>query len=258
MIHSPGRFPVMKFERQQQILTMLSEGGFVSLKELEEKTGARRLTLQRDLVELENQNRLKRIRGGMTTVGYELHPRSRDVRAKENVAIKDRLCRRAVSLIRVGDVIGIDGSTTTQAIVRFLPDIRLTVFTTSVYAYLELIHKRNITAIISGGETNPRTFDISGALAIDSIRKFHFRTLFLSADGFNLEQGMMDHEIEVSNVKREMIRNSDRVVCLIDSGKFERTNGVITAGLDEIDLIITDAGHPVAFPRTVRKKIILA
>jgi DeoR/GlpR family transcriptional regulator of sugar metabolism len=68
---------------------------------------------------------------------------------------------------------------------------------------------------------------------------------------------MMDHEIEVSNVKREMIRNSERVVCLIDSGKFERTNGVITAGLDEIDLIITDAAHPVAFPPDVKEKVIL-
>jgi DeoR/GlpR family transcriptional regulator of sugar metabolism len=248
---------MMKFERQHQILSMLSDSGVVSLKELEEKTGARRLTIQRDLVELENQHRLKRIRGGMTTVDYGLHPRSRDIREKENVTIKDRLCRKAVSLIQAGDVVGIDGSTTTQAVSRFLPDIRLTVFTTSVYAYLELIHKRNITAIISGGETNPRTFDISGALAIDSIRKFHFHTLFLSADGFNLEQGMMDHEIEVSNVKREMIRNSERVVCLIDSGKFERTNGVITAGLDEIDLIITDAGHPVAFPPDVKEKVIL-
>ena len=132
----------MKFERQHQILSLLSDGGVVSLKELEDKTGARRLTIQRDLVELENQHRLKRIRGGMTTVSYGLHPRSQDVREKENVSIKDRLCRKAVSLIQAGDIIGIDGSTTTQAVSRFLPDIRVTVFTTSVYAYLELIHKR--------------------------------------------------------------------------------------------------------------------
>jgi len=42
--------------------------------------------------------------------------------------------------------------------------------------------------------------------------------------------------------ERRLIDRAEQVILLVDSGKFVSSSGTIVCGLDEVDVLVTDAG----------------
>ncbi|HTL51393.1 MAG TPA: DeoR family transcriptional regulator, partial [Planctomycetota bacterium] len=102
----------MKNIRHQRILDWLANHGHAALKDLTEVASARRLTIQRDLVELEQAGQLKRIRGGAVSLDQRWLARPHEMRIQEHRAEKARIAELAVKPLEPFHCIGLDGSTT--------------------------------------------------------------------------------------------------------------------------------------------------
>lgn len=74
---------MLTLERQEKILALLAKNEVVKIQELIVETGASESTIRRDLTELEQRNKLKRIHGGATLLKKcEMSQQSRKKRSK--------------------------------------------------------------------------------------------------------------------------------------------------------------------------------
>jgi len=248
---------VIKFERQQFILEQLGAKASVALRDLVAQTGATRLTIQRDLFELETQHKLKRVHGGATALPQLPQGLPQSFRQQQNTDAKRRLCRHAASLLENGDAIGIDASTTCFFIGDYVAERLLNAVTVSHDTFVGLSRNVNVTAFLSGGTYNARTQTISGSYAVEFIRRFAFAKCFISADALS-ERGSLDWDADDSAVKRAMIECSQSVYLLFDSSKFEQSNGLLTCAPERITAIISDAPAPGHWPLQLQRKTIVA
>ena len=66
--------------------------------------------------------------------------------------------------------------------------------------------------------------------------------LFIGVDGVDVEYGVTNSNIEEANLNKKMMEAAHRIVVLTDSTKFGRRGFGRICNLDQIDVIITDAG----------------
>ena len=95
-----------------------------------------------------------------------------------------------------------------------------------------------------GGILRRNSLALVGEQAAESLRGFYCDKYFLSADGIDIERGMMTTNIEEASLARINIKNSRKVIALIDSSKFHSKGITTIAPLKEIDTLITDSGIP--------------
>ena len=71
--------------------------------------------------------------------------------------------------------------------------------------------------------------------------QFHAPKLFMGAAAVG-PQGIMQQDVILVAAERRLIDRAEQVVLLVDSSKFQSSSGAIVCGLDEVDVLITDAG----------------
>lgn len=125
-------------QRKQLILEKLEAEGQVQSKALSTLFAVSEDTIRRDLRELAAEGRLQRVHGGALPSSSAIAPfaerKSVKMDAKKNVA------RKGAQLISDGQVVIIDGGTTTSELITFLPpDLKITVVTHSPGIALGLV-----------------------------------------------------------------------------------------------------------------------
>ena len=256
---------MLKYERQQFILRQLADGDPRSVQELATDTGASKITIQRDLAELEAVGKLTRIHGGavLESGGVpegngeipSIIPKS--VRQTENIPEKRMICREAAKLISEEDTVCIDPSTTCSFLADCVPDLPVHMVTPSIDTFLLLSQKNNVQAILTGGRLNKKTQNLVGRTARKILREFYFSICFISADGFDMERGSLEFDYEDSAVKRAMIEVADKVVLLINSSKINRAKGLLTCDKDRIHRIYTDGKTEIDWPDDLAGKVVV-
>lgn len=52
--------------------------------------------------------------------------------------------------------------------------------------------------------------------------------------------------------ERRLVDRAEQVILMVDSSKFASSSGAIVCGLDEVDVLVTDAGIPAAMAEAVQ------
>ncbi len=144
-------------QRKALILDILRRDGQVIAKRVAEDFELSEDTIRRDLREMAAEGLLKRVHGGALPITPELP----DFTARRDVAsdIKARLGARAAQMVKAGQMVFLDGGTTTAEIARHLPrDIAFTIATHSPTIAAELEHHPTAEVILTGGQAL-QTFD---------------------------------------------------------------------------------------------------
>ena len=125
----------MKRTRIDEIALLIEKNGKMTLEELGRLfPDVSDMTLRRDLVELENENKVIRVRGGAMSV-LEVQKRSGEAYAQKstiNTDAKKVIAKKAVSLIDEGASIFLDGGTTALYLAKELPDQPCHIFTNGI------------------------------------------------------------------------------------------------------------------------------
>ena len=248
----------IKFERHKRILDLLERNGFVKLKDLEQILKTKRLTIQRDLIELEENNLLDRVHGGAIKKGLQLASQNYETRVKTNLQMKSKIAKKAAEFINEGDTISMDGSTTAEQLVDYFNEIAITVLTHSMGLFKKLTKIEKVNTILTGGQYNKRTENLIGLFASQTINNISFNKCFFSANGFDPAKGSIDFDVEDNIIKNAMIEKSEKVYLLIDSTKIKNTMGILGCPIDKIDYIIIDDDHDLNWSNEIKQKIIIA
>jgi DeoR/GlpR family transcriptional regulator of sugar metabolism len=228
-------------QRHAEILKRVEAGG-ARVADLAHDLSVTEETIRRDLEKLGREGRLIRTHGG----ALPLHETSRDapfdVRRVAHHEEKVAIARRAVTHVRERDVIALDPSSTVHELTRLIPDIPLTVVTNALIATVRLLNRKNVRVLSTGGLLDQTTCSWVGSFTHRTLEHLNINKLFLSAKGVDLERGLSEVDDAQADVKRRMMALADETYLLVDHSKFRSRSAVLVAGLEEIDVVITDAG----------------
>ncbi len=227
-------------ERRALILDRLRTQGRVLAADLTSELDVSSDTIRRDLRELDDAGLLRRVHGGALPRHGDAAPFA--ARARRAPAAKASIARHAATLVRDGDVVVIDGGTTTLEVARGLrDDLRATVVTTSPPIAVELADHPGLEVTVVGGTLRPRSLVTVGADAIESLRAIRADVVFLGICGLHPEIGVTTNDIEERHVKAAMIEGAASVVALADHDKLGTAMAFVVAPLSEVTHLVTDA-----------------
>jgi DeoR/GlpR family transcriptional regulator of sugar metabolism len=205
------------------------------------------VTIRGDLTELERRGRLVRIHGGAMAANKDAHELNFEARARIQQTAKHAIGKHAASLVRDGDSIFLDASTTALELARQVSDRReLTVITNSLRSAQELVTFPNLTVIMPGGIVRREAFSMVGMWSADLIRQFNIGRAFMGARGFTLKEGLTDVNPDEVALKRAIVQVAREVIALIDHTKWNQVALASFCNVEQLSTIITDKQAPRA------------
>ena len=237
---------MIRVERLEQIIRLLSEKQFVSVHEIMQRTGIPKSTLRRDLFELEQQGRLIRTRGGASlSVNNNIEKTSNEppfrVRQTTNREEKIRIAEAAMQYIPYGDTVILDSGTTTYELACKIKEFsgKLMVATNDLFSAVELSANDELELVVIGGKVRVDNFSMIGYICDRTVNEMHADTAFISADAIDLDHGLMAFSMDEVTSKRSMIKAAREVIVLCDHTKFSTIAFVTISDLSDVDRIIT-------------------
>jgi DeoR/GlpR family transcriptional regulator of sugar metabolism len=227
-------------ERQALILEHLQAQGRVLAADLADELEVSADTVRRDLRELDDAGLLKRVHGGALPRRGDAAPFA--VRERRAPEAKDSIARRAANLVRDGQVVVLDGGTTTLRVARALrDDLRATVITTSPPIVMALAAHPRLDVTVVGGTLRADGLVTVGAAAVDALRAVRADIVFLGVCGLHPEIGLTTVDLEERHVKAAMIEGAGEVVALADHDKLGTALPMVVAPLTAVTHVVTDA-----------------
>lgn len=113
---------MLQEERFNEILEKLAENGAVKNVDLSRSLGVSESTVRRDVNELDEMGKLKKVFGGAIGLKRPVNTKEDDVvtKASAHVREKDAIARYAAGLIRDDDAVFIDAGTTTERMTEYI------------------------------------------------------------------------------------------------------------------------------------------
>jgi DeoR/GlpR family transcriptional regulator of sugar metabolism len=227
-------------QRRQAILRAV-RSGTAHVTALADEFGVSEMTVRRDLDALARDGKLERVHGGAVNVESE---RPFSEIAVERLEAKDRIGRAAAALVEDGQTVMLDIGTTTLQVARHLRGRSLTVITTNLAAYEELLPEPEIELVLPGGVVRRNYRSLVGMFAEDALRRLRADIAFLGTSGIDADLGVWDTTMVEVPIKRAMIAASQRTVLLADAAKFDMDAMVRVCEASELDAIVTDERVP--------------
>lgn len=233
---------MLAVERRTQIEQMIIKNKSVLVLELAKQFDVTTETIRSDLEKLEKQGVLVRTYGGATLVessepDMEIH--RRDV---VNFEGKQRIGKRAAAMIKDGETVFLDASTSSLHLARNIKDKKgITVITNAEKIVTELSECPDIRVICIGGMLNKKNMSFSGRISEEQIRaNYYANKVFFSCRGVTLGRGLMESSEAEAEVKKAMIDCSETAIFLCDQKKLGRLGVPVITELSKIHTFITD------------------
>jgi len=225
-------------ERQQHILDRLMENGTVDVGGLAEALDVSRMTIHRDLDQLEERNLLRKVRGGATIESSLLFESSYAYRSEMATAEKRAVSKAAAEYLEPGQAVMIDDSTTAEPLAEFLPEtVPHTVITNAFHLADKVRDMRQVELICLGGSYNSNFESFLGLFCEQAIEAIRADVLFMSTSA--IKDGVAFHQNQdAARVKRAMMEVAETTVLLADQSKFGRSGLIRLAALDEFDQVL--------------------
>lgn len=232
-------------ERHKYILDELSKNGFVSVAELSKDLDVTMVTVRKDLKILEDKGLLYRSHGSATPVSPYVNDRSVNEKKLVRVEEKSRIATLAKDLVEEDDAIIIGSGTTVVAFAQAIPkNKKLTVLTAAMNVTLALIDAPEVEIVQLGGVVRKSSSSVVGHYAEEMLKQFACSKLFLSVDGISLDYGLTTSHMMEAHLNSHMMKAVQKTIVLADSSKFGKKGFGKICNLEDIDMIITDAGIP--------------
>jgi DeoR/GlpR family transcriptional regulator of sugar metabolism len=240
--------------RRRAIADHLRVRGGSSVSDLEEEFQVSSMTIRRDLRELDRQGLAKRTHGGAIAPGLAAHEDSFSQRLDLDVVAKERLARAAAALVKAGETVFIDCSSSGYYAAREIlaRGVPASIITNSVpVMQLFTSTDANVELIGIGGWLRRLTLSFVGPLAVHGVRQHFADKAFLSAKGIAEDGSLTDPDPLECEVKRAMIERAEASILLLEAGKLAARGSHLIAGCDALTLVL---GADLTKAQTARLK----
>jgi DeoR/GlpR family transcriptional regulator of sugar metabolism len=245
-------------QRHKLIIEELRRQGAVRVGELTRLLAVSEMTVRRDLDALAAAGLLEKVHGGATSRGG-LSAEEPGFEAKSHRQLKEKeaIARAAARLIEPGQSIGLTAGTTTWRLAHHLarvPD--LTVVTNSIQV-ANVLHREprpDLTVVLTGGLRTPSDA-LVGPIALTAIRSLHLDVLLLGVHGVSADAGLTTPNLLEAETDRALVAASERIVVVADHTKWGVRGLSQIAGLEEIDVFVSDHGLGADARATIGKHV---
>lgn len=209
-----------KASRLHLIAESVRSKGFVSVDTLSEDLGVSRMTVHRDLDELQSQQILRKVRGGASAERMSTFESDFEFRANAMNDEKRAIARTATELVNDGDVVVVGDSSTTAHVVPYLTELEnITVITNFLPVIESVAAVPKISLITLGGQFSPQYRSFLGLLCERSLEHLYADVLFASASAL-LGTEVFHPDEPVVKVKQAMMRTARLRILMMDHTKF--------------------------------------
>jgi DeoR/GlpR family transcriptional regulator of sugar metabolism len=231
---------MLKEERLQKILVRLQQDQKVLLPTLSAELNVSEDTVRRDIRELSTQGLLKMVRGGAVPHA----PGPQDFRERVNFASEDKqlIAKKAVGMLKDGQVIIFDGGTSALAVASLLPkSLRVTIVTNSFPIADILQDHPHAEVLFAGGRLLKNSVITTGIDTIRFYQNVRADICFLGVCSIHLQLGLTGHYYEECEVKKTMVAASGHVVALSTPDKVNTAESFYICPATAVHTIITSA-----------------
>lgn len=230
-------------QRKHYLLEILRRDGRIVAKTLSAELGLSEDTLRRDLREMAAEGLLQRVHGGALPAS----PALADYPARERISGqgKQAIGRAAAQLVRPGQVVFIDGGTTSAQLVRHLaPDLKATVVTHSPSVAVALAAHAGIEVVLLGGRLFKHSLVAVGAATIAAIGQVRADLYFMGVCSLHPEAGLSTGDFEEACVKRALCQAAGETIVLASPEKLATASPYQVVPLGEVDAIVALRSTP--------------
>lgn len=248
-----------KQQRWGALMELLAEHGRIEVDDAAAELSVSPATIRRDFDELARQQMLVRTRGGAVAhgVSYELPLRHKTA---HHAPEKQRIAQAVADLVAEGDVVGLNGGTTTTEVAHALA-LRhsggtpaasglpggapvLTVVTNAANIAAELAVRPHIKTVSTGGVARAQTYELVGPLTAGVLNEVVLDIAVLGVDGMDAQRGLMARQEDEAAVSRLFAERAHRVVVAADASKVGRRAFARICPLEAVHCLVTDASLP--------------
>ncbi len=227
-------------QRKSIIEAMVKEKGSLKVSDLSEEFNVSQETIRRDIDKLQEEcTNIVKIHGGVCYVSDNGVPST----VRKNLLVEEKLelAKKSVSLIKNGDIVFFDCSTTSLCIVQELikSEKKVTIISNSSIVN-DYVKGSSLKLIMIGGIYCDDNDSYTGSIAIDLLSKFSANRAFISCPSFNLEKGLYDNSEDEAMIRHLMMKNSKQVILVVDHTKFDSFSLMKISDVDCVDVLITD------------------
>ena len=204
-------------QRKHHLLGVLKTEGRIVAKERAVALGVSEDTVRRDLRELAADGLLLRVHGGALPASRAVE----DLTSRRTISMPEKtgLARAAVGLIQSGQVVFLDGGTTTLELARRIDrDLRVMIVTHSPMIAAELVDHRAEVQLI-GGRLFKHSMVSVGAAAAEAIRSIRADAYFMGVTGIHAEYGLSTGDAEEAVIKRTIAEASAELIVMASTEK---------------------------------------
>jgi len=242
-------------DRTVRIMELMTSNKKMKVNLLAELLDVSKVTLRRDLDNLEDRGIIRRIHGYATLDGaYDTGKR-----LAFNYSIKKRIAKAALQTVDEGETIMIESGSCCALFAEevALANKNITIITNSIFIK-EFIYKlQGIKIIFLGGVYQPESQVMVGPLTLKTAESIYTDKFFLGTNGFIPEQGFTgcDHlRVETSHA---LAKRSRKVFLLTESEKFSRRGAYSMLNFDDITGVFTDDNIPGEAENTLKKNNVM-
>ncbi|WP_346232373.1 DeoR/GlpR family DNA-binding transcription regulator [Parafrigoribacterium mesophilum] len=232
------------------MLELVIVRGSVSIQEIVDELHISAATARRDLNGLADQRLVTRTHGGAMALGsgYEL---PLQYKAPRNAEAKAAIAAAVADMVNFGDVIGLNGGTTTSEVSRAIgraekligsgDEPGVTIVTNALNIAFELSIRSHVKIVVTGGVARRQSYELVGPLVGDTIKSLSLDVAILGVDGLSVQFGATTiHEGE-ADVSRQLASVAGRVIIVADASKVGKATFARICDLEKIDTLVTDA-----------------
>ncbi len=234
---------MLAIERRKEILMKLQAERRVVVSELSQLYDVSEETIRRDLEKLVNDGVAIKSYGGAVLNENSNLDLPFNIRKKRNVLGKQRIAEQIAAMVKDGDSIMLDASSTAVYIAKALKlkeKKNLTVITNSIEIIIELLDMPEWQVFSTGGLTREGSFALVGPQTDKMLRSFHVDKAIVSCKGIGIDKSVTDSDELHANNKLTMLEASMMKILAVDSSKFDKTAFTAIGTLDDITTVVTD------------------
>lgn len=232
---------MLKEERCNEILRLVNENGFLTVDFLCKELDYSPATIRRDLTYMQQKKMIKKSYGGVSPViSNKKYVQLYEIRKHDYVPQKRKIAATAAKLIKNGQIIFIDSSSTCFNILDFIEEnSNITVITNSLDVSLEL-RKRNINGYCTGGLIHTTMPSLTGKTTCEMLKGINIDIAFFASASISSDGLISEYSEDLTTVLNQVIKCSEKVAYLAYSNRIGTSSMFNICSIKDIDYLISE------------------
>jgi DeoR/GlpR family transcriptional regulator of sugar metabolism len=224
--------------RHVNLLEIVNASGRIEVTVLSEKLEVSQVTIRKDVALLEQKGLLKREHGFAVMISSD------DIsnRLAFNYDLKRKIAVLAANLVENGETVMIESGSCCALLAQELATNKrdVTIITNSAFIASYIRECPYGKVVLLGGDYQNESQVVVGPITRKCVESFYVDKLFVGTDGFTEKAGFTGKNHMRSETVRAMAENSNKVIVLTESIKFDRQGVVAQFKTNEVSTLVTD------------------